>query len=64
MVCTTNETGVCATLQEVGEGIGGMTDAMRLPLGKFILFLAIIGAVVALILGIVYAIKGIVTKNL
>jgi len=39
-------------------------DALRTPVGQFILFLSIIGAVVALILGIVYAIRRVTTKNL
>jgi len=41
-----------------------MVDALRTPVGQFILFLSIIGAVVALILGIVYAIKNSIIKNL
>lgn len=65
MVCPTNSTlGVCDVLSETGTGIGDMVDALRLPVGQFVLFLAIIGAVVALILGIVFAIRRLATKHL
>jgi len=56
--------GIQTTLSETGNGIGVMVDALRTPVGQFILFLSIIGAVVALILGIVYAVKNSITKNL
>ena len=63
--CPVNSTlGVCDVLSETGNGIGVMVDALRTPVGQFILFLSIIGAVVALILGIVYAIRRIATKHL
>ena len=63
--CPTNSTlGVCDVLSETGNGIGVMVDAIRLPVGQFALFLAIIGAVVALILGLVFAIKKLSTKHL
>jgi len=63
--CPVNSTlGVCDVLSETGNGIGVMVDALRTPVGQFILFLSIIGAVVALILGIVYAIRRVTTKNL
>lgn len=53
-----------AILTETGTGIGVVMDRMRLPVGQFILFLAIIGGVVALILGIVFAIKQSLNKNM
>jgi hypothetical protein len=56
--------GFAPVLSETGEGIGSLVNAIRMPFGKFVLFLAIIGAVVALILGIVYAIKTVATKYL
>lgn len=49
---------------ETGTGIGELVDTIRLPVGKFILVLAIIGAIVTLVLGIVFAIKRIATKNM
>ena len=63
MTCPTNSTlGVCDVLSETGQGIGDFSDNVRLPLGKFLMYLAIIGGVIALILGIVYAIKRLATK--
>ena len=63
MTCPVNSTlGVCDVLSETGQGIGDFTEAIRLPLGRFLMYLAIIGAVVGLILGIVYAIKKLSTK--
>ena len=63
--CPANSTlGVCDVLDETGNGIGVMVDALRLPVGQFVLFLAIIGAVVALILGIVFAVRKLATKHL
>ena len=59
-----SELGVCDVLDETGNGIGVMVDALRLPVGQFVLFLAIIGAVVALILGIVFAVRKLATKHL
>lgn len=53
---------VCDLLSETGNGIGVFVEAIRSPLGKFILFLAIIGAVVGLIVGIVFLIKKVSTK--
>lgn len=65
MACPENSSlDLCATLSETGSGIGEMVETIRLPVGKFILFLAVIGAVVALVLGIVFAIKTVATKHL
>jgi len=41
-----------------------MIDAIRLPVGQFALFLSIIGGVVALILGLVFAIKKLAGKHI
>jgi Na+/melibiose symporter-like transporter len=63
--CPVNSTlGVCDVLSETGNGIGVLVEALRLPLGKFIMFLAIISAVVALVLALVYTIKKVSTKHL
>lgn len=56
--------GIRDTLSETGNGIGVMINAIRLPIGQFTLFLAIVGAVVALITGLVFAIKKITSKHL
>jgi hypothetical protein len=65
MVCPVNSTlGVCDVLSETGEGIGVFSEAIRLPLGKLLMFLAIIGGVIALIMGIVFVIKRVVTKHI
>lgn len=56
--------GIYDTLSETGLGIGRMVDTLRLPVGQFILFMAIIGGVVSLILGIVYAIRKLAGKHL
>lgn len=56
--------GIYDTLSETGTGIGSMVDNLRLPVGQFILFLAVIGGVVALILGIVFAVRKMTGKYL
>ncbi len=65
MACPENSTlEICDMLSETGNGIGEFAEGSRQPLGKFILFLAIIGAIVALVLGVVYAIKKSIGKNM
>ncbi len=65
MACPENSTlEICDMLSETGAGIGEFAENSRQPLGKFILFLAIIGAIVALVLGIVYVIKKSITKHM
>jgi hypothetical protein len=49
--------GIYSVLSETGNGIGTMVDAIKLPVGRFALFLGIIGGVVVLIAGLVFAIK-------
>jgi len=64
--CPTGNTslGLCDTLTEVGIGVGNFAEETRLPLGKFIMFLALIGAVIALIVGIIFVIKHSIAKHL
>ena len=56
--------GIQDVLSETGNGIGVMINAIRLPVGQFALFLSIIGGVVALILGLVFAIKTLAGKHI
>lgn len=46
----------------MGHGIGTFSDAIRMPLGKLLMFLALIGGIVALIMGIIFAIKNVAIK--
>lgn len=63
--CPANSTlGVCDTLNEAGNGLGVFLDAIKTPLGTFIFYIAIIGAVVALVLGVAYLIRKVATKHL
>lgn len=63
-VVTRTNFGIQDTLSETGNGIGVMINAIRLPVGQFALFLSIIGGVVALILGLVFAIKTLAGKHI
>jgi hypothetical protein len=56
--------GIKDVLSETGQGIGTFSEAIRMPLGKLLMFLALIGGVIALITGIIFAIKTVVTKHI
>jgi hypothetical protein len=45
------------TLSDLGEGLGNFLSQIKEPVGGFILYLAIIGGVVAIFLGIAWVIK-------
>jgi len=59
-----SDLGVCDVLSESGTGLGIFMEAIRSPLVKFLVVLAIIGAVVALVLGISVGIKKMIGKKL
>ena len=56
--------GIETTLSETGNGIGVMVDALRQPVGRFILLLSVISAVIVFIFAFIYAIKNLVNKLL
>lgn len=45
------------TLSDLGEGLGNFLSSIKEPVGGFVLYLAIIGGVVAIFLAIGIAIK-------
>jgi len=58
MACPENSTlEICDLLSETGTGIGEFAEGARQPLGKFILFLALIGAIVGLVVAVIFVIK-------
>lgn len=54
--------GICDLLYEMGNGTSIFIDTITSPLGLFLLFLAIIGSIIALLLGIVHFIRKIISK--
>lgn len=54
---TASVLGIQDTLEETGIGIGKMLNAIRQPIGIFVMFLAVIGGIVALVLGVTHAIR-------
>ena len=57
---TTNFT---ATLTDLGNGLGAFLTAIGDPTANFILLLAIIGGVVAIFLGVAFAIRAAISKS-
>jgi len=56
--------GISPALTETGQGTAEMVDQVRLPVGNFLLFFGIIGAIIGLVAGLIFAIKGIMNKRL
>jgi len=50
-------TGICSILEGTGYGLGVLFQALGASLPSLLLVLAVIGGVVAIILGVAYAIK-------
>jgi hypothetical protein len=60
---TDSSYGIQSTLTEVGYGIGIMLEALRTPLGKFILLIALISGIVALMVGLLVAMVSWINKT-
>jgi hypothetical protein len=56
--------GLASVLGETGTGIGSLVNAIRMPFGKFVLFLAVTTALIALVFGVLFAFKILATKHL
>ena len=56
--------GISPPLTESATGMAIMIDNVRVPTGRFLLFMGIIGAIAGLVAGIIFAIKKVSTKHM
>jgi len=61
---TDNASGICAMLDETGAGLGNLFYYLGQSLPTFLLILAIIGAVVSIIMAVVFVIKTVVVRRI
>ena len=54
--------GLNTTLREAGDGTGGFLDSIKTPLGDLILYLGIVGGIVAIFMAIAGRVKHSVGK--